>query len=304
MLMTDDFARPENLRHHRLEVQDTMLHVAEVGEGRPLLLLHGWPEFWATWLPLMNRLQRHYRLIAPDLRGFGDSAKPDGPRDDVGANRHAADMAALIDRLGLEDVTVVGHDVGAYVSQALARNHPEAVSRLFFFNCPTATVGGRWVHGGQVNEIWYQSFQRLDLAVKLVGASRESCRDYFKHFLTHWSHRKDAFDSVLEMWVDNFMKPGSLQGGFNWYISANAGRLEAIDGIAPVPTTITHPTAVFWGRHDPVLRSEWAEFVPMSFSNATVSFAEDAGHFVHVEAPDEACRALLGFLAEDGGPSS
>ncbi len=77
--MSSDFATPPGLRHRQIAVRDTTLHVAEVGSGTPVLLLHGWPEFWATWLPLMNRLHGGFRLIAPDLRGFGDSAKAAPP---------------------------------------------------------------------------------------------------------------------------------------------------------------------------------------------------------------------------------
>ena len=74
---------------------------ADRAPGKPLLLLHGWPEFWLTWEPVMTRLADRFTLIAPDLRGFGDSDKPDGP---YGPDQHAADMLALMDALGLEQV--------------------------------------------------------------------------------------------------------------------------------------------------------------------------------------------------------
>ena len=290
--MSRDFAVPPGLRHREVRVRDTLLHVAEIGDGPPVLLLHGWPEFWMTWLPLINRLHGQYRLIAPDLRGFGDSAKSPAPRSDVGANSHADDMAGLLGALGLDQVGVVGHDVGAYVAQGLARRHPRLVERLLLFNCPTASVGGAWVHDGQVNEVWYQAFQQLPLAEALVGASRESCALYLGHFLTHWCHRKDAFQPAFELWVENFMKPGNWRGGFDWYRSQNAARLAAIDG-HPTPSVPVHqPTRVHWGRHDPILKSEWAAFVPEHFDDARVSFCESAGHFVHVEAPDEAAQVF------------
>jgi pimeloyl-ACP methyl ester carboxylesterase len=63
--MSSDFALPPGLRHRQVVVRDTMLHVAEVGDGPAVLLLHGWPEFWMSWLPLMNRLHGEFRLIAP-----------------------------------------------------------------------------------------------------------------------------------------------------------------------------------------------------------------------------------------------
>lgn len=277
--------------------REVALHVAETGSGPPLLLLHGWPEFWATWEPLMVRLRDRWRLIAPDLRGFGLSAKPDpGPSDQAGADVHADDMIALLDALGLERVGLIGHDVGAYVMQRLAIRHPERVTELFFFNCPTHGIGARWREPAHINEIWYQTFHQQPFAAALIGASRAACRAYIGHILHHWSHNKGVWAPVLERWVDNFMSPGNLQGGFNWYISANAGRLAVMAGAAPKPPRIDLPTRVLWGRHDPVLKADWADVLPEYFSNLSVGFAEACGHFVHYEDPDLAASEATAFF--------
>ena len=98
------------MEHMTVRANGADFHVARTGQGAPLLLLHGWPEFWLTWEPVTARLADRHTLIAPDLRGFGDSAKPDGP---WGADAHADDMLALLDALGIENrIGVVGHDVG------------------------------------------------------------------------------------------------------------------------------------------------------------------------------------------------
>src|SRR6266496_172778 len=97
------------MKHTMVQANDASFHTVETGHGAPLLFLHGWPEFWLTWEPVMARLADRYRLIAPDLRGFGDSDKPDGP---FGPDQHAADMLALMDALDLKQAGVVGHDVG------------------------------------------------------------------------------------------------------------------------------------------------------------------------------------------------
>ena len=86
-------------------------------------MLHGWPEFWLTWEPVMTRLASRFTLFAPDLRGFGDSDKPDGPH---GPDQHAADMLALLDVLGIDQAGIVGHDVGGAAMQPLARSAPDA----------------------------------------------------------------------------------------------------------------------------------------------------------------------------------
>ena len=289
------------IQHSFVDTNGFRTHVAQCGEGPPLLLLHGWPEFWATWEPLMERLAGRYRLIAPDFRGFGESDNPlPGRSDQAGPSVLAADIEALMSAMGIEAAGFVGHDVGAYVMQRLAIEHPKRVAGLFFFNCGTHGVGARWRDPAQINEIWYQTFHQMPFAPELVGASRDTCRAYFRHFLTHWSHRKDAFDDVLERWVDNFLRPGNLQGGFNWYVSQNAGRIATMAGTAPRPPKIVQPTRVFWGRHDPVLRSAWIEFVPEYFENVEAGIAEDAGHFVHYEIPDAAAAEIDRFYRRIG----
>jgi pimeloyl-ACP methyl ester carboxylesterase len=122
----------------------------------------------------------------------------------------------------------------------------------------------------------------MHYAAALVASSRESCRAHIGHFLRHWSHQKDAFEGVLDRWVDNFMRPGNMQGGFNWYIGQNAGRLAVMAGTAQRPPRITVPTRVLWGRHDPILKADWADVLDQYFAEVEV-FADDTGHFVHYE---------------------
>src|SRR3954447_1215273 len=119
------------MEHLKVHANGAAFHVARTGEGPPLLLLHGWPEFWLTWEPVMARLAARYTLLAPDLRGFGDSDKPGGP---FGPDDHATDLLALLDALGLGQVGVIGHDVGGAVMQPLARKSPQRFCGLFFFD--------------------------------------------------------------------------------------------------------------------------------------------------------------------------
>jgi pimeloyl-ACP methyl ester carboxylesterase len=130
----------------------------------------------------------------------------------------------------------------------------------------------------------------------LVGSSRDTCRAYFAYFLAHWSHDPKTFDDELEAWVDNFMLPGNLQGGFNYYLSANAGRLAAMRGEAGPPEKIRTRTHVLWGRHDPVLKSEWSDVLGETFTDFTLDFAENSAHFVHYEEPDLAAREIEKFF--------
>jgi pimeloyl-ACP methyl ester carboxylesterase len=269
------------------------------------VLLHGWPEFWLTWQPVMTRLADRFELIAPDLRGFGDSDKPSvGPSDEAGPDVHAADVLALIDTFGLDRVGIVAHDVGAYVAQSFTRQQPERVVGLFLLDCPYPGIGRRWAEAGHLIETWYQYFHQMPWAAELVGASREACGSYVSHFLRHWAHRKDAFDDVLEAWIDNFMKPGNLQGGFNWYISSARARRAMIEGAAPETPKITVPACVRWGEHDPILPVRWADRLGEYFGDLDFAPFGGVGHFPHREAPDRTAAEIAAFFARltDGEP--
>ena len=282
--------------HFTIETGDgASLHVVVAGHGPPILLLHGWPEFWLTWEPVMARLADRFTLIAPDLRGFGDSSKPEGP---FGPAEHAADMVALIDALGFERVGVVGHDVGGAVMQALARQAPARLAGLFFFDFVYPGIGPRMGAPDRLGEIWYQSFNQMDLALTLVGASRSTCRAYIGHFLRHWAYRKEAFDEVLEAFVDAYMKPGNLAGGFAHYKAAHAARIAMMRGEAPSLAPITAPTCVCWAEHDPLFPYAWTDRLGETFADLDLAMLPGVGHFPHREDPDAAAAAIAGFFAE------
>jgi pimeloyl-ACP methyl ester carboxylesterase len=290
---------PSTWPAQRVHTNGIMLHVVRTGSGAPLLLLHGWPEFWLSWRHCIARLSDRFDLIAPDLRGFGDSDKPSlEPSVEATADIMADDLKGLIDALGIARVGLVGHDVGAYVGQAFARRYPAHTLGLFFFNCPYPGIGPRWGAPDHLIEIWYLYFHQPKFAAARVGSSREACRLYCQHFLSHWAHDPHAFDADLEAWVDNFMKPGNLQGGFNWYLSSNASRLAVIKGTEPKPPPIDVPTRVLWGRHDPILKVDWIDRLPEFFSRLELDIAEDAGHFVHYEQPDLAAREIAAFFGK------
>ena len=266
-----------------LDLSDLRLHYLRQGSGPPLLFLRGWPEWSGVWRRNLPVLAETFDVIAPDLRNFGDSRGAEA--QDVA--HYVSDIEALVDGLGLEKFGIVSHDIGGFLAQDYARKHPERLAGLFFFDCPHFGIGPRWVQGQQVREIWYQSFHQLPLALELVGASRDSCRAYFRHFLSHWAGSPDAFDgAALEDWVDNFLKPGNLAGGFRWYACANDRRLKAVATGGETPPMIDLPAYSLWGSADPILRAEWQETLNDVFTDIQLEQAPGAGHFVAWESPD------------------
>tara|TARA_R110001592_G_scaffold284964_1_gene553294 strand:- start:638 stop:1498 length:861 start_codon:yes stop_codon:yes gene_type:complete len=278
-----------------LDLPDLRLHYLRQGSGPPLVLLHGWPEWSGVWRKMIPALAEQFDVIAPDLRNFGDS-RGDEARD---VDHYVSDIEALADSLGLERFGIVSHDIGGFLAQDYARRHPERLAGLFFFDCPHFGIGPRWTQGGQLREIWYQSFHQLPLAQELVGASRDSCRAYFRHFLHHWAGSPDAFDAAaVEEWTNNFLKPGNLAGGFRWYACANDRRLKAMEAGGEDAPMIETPAHSLWGAADPILRAEWQDTLTGVFTDIRLEQAPGAGHFVAWESPDLAGERIRAFFMD------
>lgn len=281
------------MEHLTVTANGGEFHVVRVGQGRPLLLLHGWPEFWLTWEPVMQRLADRYLLIAPDLRGFGDSSKPVGA---WGAADHAADMISVLDAIGVGPVGMVGHDVGGAVMQSMARAAPDRFTGLFFFDFVYPGIGTRMGTPDRLHEIWYQSFHQMEMAPALLSSSREACELYIGHIIRHWCHRKDAFDDVMDTFVDNFLKPGNLAGGFAYYRAAHAGRIAMMQGQAPALSPIAIPTCIRWAEHDPIFPYAWTDRLGETFSDLDWACFPGVGHFPHREDPDRAVQEISRFF--------
>ncbi|MDX2157654.1 MAG: alpha/beta hydrolase [Hyphomicrobiaceae bacterium] len=281
------------------ETPDLAINYVRAGHGEPVVFLHGWPEWKRSWLHNLPVLADRFDCIAPDLRGFGRTVSRH-PRNPEGSPPQllAKDLRDLADALGLEKFAIVSHDVGSFVAQQFALAWPERVTRLFFFNCAYPGIGQRWGAWQHFPETWYQQFHQKDFAAALVGSSRETCRIYFRHFLTHWSHQKAAFEPYLEEWVDNFMSNGNLQGGFDWYIGVSRFRRRMMQEGALQTPKIKAPTYFLWGAHDPVLKWEFTDKIGDYFESYTLEKAEEAGHFVHFEVPQLANERLSAFLSD------
>jgi len=280
--------------HQYLEANGIRVHYVRHGEGFPLVLLHGWPEFWYTWRKNIPVLAGEFDVVVPDLRGFGDTDKrdlPDPPKELLG--NLVEDLHDLTDFLGFERFGMVSHDVGAYVAQGFARRYPERLGGLFFFDCPYPGIGRRWADPGSINEIWYQTFNQQPWAASLAGENRKTCETYIRHFLDHWSHQPGIFD---DLWVDNFMQPGNLQGGFDWYTGTNESRLDLIHNGPPELPKIETPTRVRWGEYDSVLKVAWADRLEDYFADLDFAPMREAGHFAHYERPDLANREISDFF--------
>ncbi len=219
------------LRDGYAEVGDQRLHYVETGEGPLVILLHGFPEFWYGWrLQLEPLAAAGFRVVAPDLRGYNLSSKPDGVAA-YASDQLVADIRGLIRERGAESAHLVGHDWGGTVAWDLAMNHPEVVDRLAILNAahPRKLSEGLH-HPGQLRKSWYFFFFDLpDLPESVVHANHW-------HFFRHFLHdaQPPYTPEEMERYVEAWSQPGAATGMINYYrASVRQSQKKAHRGDSP-----------------------------------------------------------------------
>lgn len=301
--MTTDPTRPgpSEGRSTAVEVNGVSLHVVRLGpeRGPPVVLLHGFPEFWYAWLPVARRLaDAGHRVIVPDQRGYNDSEKPSG----VAAYRLptlAADVADVIDTVTDGDdpsAHIVGHDWGAAVAWWLALDHPSRVATLAAINVPHPTVMRRTLRRswGQRRRSWYIAAVQLPRVPELVLRAGGWRR--FERTMRSSSLPGTFDDADFERYRAAWRKPGALTAALNWYRAV--GRKPP-----PVRTDpVEPPTLVLWGSQDRFLRTSMARESVAYCRAGRAVLVEDATHWIHRERPGMvADRLREGF--ERGEPT-
>ena len=203
------------LEHHTAQVNGTRLHYVRAGQGRPVMLLHGWPQTWYEWRHVVDLPAADFTVIAPDLRGFGYSGKPATGYD---AGTMAADLAALGAHLGLHDVIVIGHDWGAVFGYLYAAASPEQVSALGIVEMALPGVGVMEQAmapqpGG--NFLWHMGFQSVpDLPELLIQGKERPFLRWFEHF----AYDPSAITAAdLDEYVEAITQVGALRAGVAVY---------------------------------------------------------------------------------------
>lgn len=278
--------RPEDFKHYQAQLPEVKVHYVREGSGPPLVLLHGWPGFWWEWNKVIGPLAEGYDVIVPDLRGFGDSEKPDlTDLAKYALERTTDDQALLLDALGIDKAYIVGHDYAGIVVHKFIRKYRDRMLKAAIFDPITPDFGPFYLGFPHIAESWYSQFHQTDMSVELVTLSRAACKIYFKHFMDHWSYQAPLLtDEEMEIHVDNCMKPDNVHGGFNYYranLSINSNPWTPLD-----QTVSDLPVTMLWGVGDPVVPCTLADQVPKFYSNYTMELIQDGGHFLMVEKPD------------------
>jgi pimeloyl-ACP methyl ester carboxylesterase len=269
------------------------------GSGAGVLLLHGWPGTRLDYRDVVPLLSDAADVVAPDLRGFGESDKHRAPPAEAySADAQARRVVALIDELGLGPAVVVGYDVGSRVAQTVARLFPERV-RALVLSPPLPGAGDRVLTPQAQREFWYQAFHQLKLVEEIIDGHAPAVRSYLGHFWSHWSG--PSFEqpaAELDRLADLYRAPGAFISSIAWY---RAGSGTVATSLREMTTErheqITVPTAVLWPEFDPLFPQDWRDRLDAFFADVTVTLLPGVGHFIPREAPRELAMAIRSVLA-------
>ncbi|UPG83934.1 alpha/beta hydrolase [Luteibacter aegosomatis] len=279
------------MKHHTVKANGIRQHFVEAGEGAPVVLLHGFPETSYAWRHQIPVLAKRYRVIAPDLRGYG---KTDKPATGYDKRNMANDLAALLDHLGIDRIALVGHDRGARVATRFAKDHPRCLDRLVVMdNVPTRIVAAS-MNAKVAKAYWFFAFhQVLDLPEALI-AGREDV--WLRHFFTDWCYDPHTIEGAdFEAYVSAYREPGAVRGAMADYRAAPE---DVLQDEQDADRLIACPTMSIWGADFEAVGGTF-DMAAVWRGMATHLRAEpiaQCGHLPQEEQPEIVNGLLLDFL--------
>ncbi len=268
------------------DVNGTRIHYLVAGKGEPILLFHGYAQNSHMWRPLIGELARTNLVIAPDLRGFGRSAKPAGGYD---KKTMAQDMRALAISLGHRRVRIAGHDIGLMVAYAYAAQYRSEVDRVALMDAFLPGIGD-WTKVWLLRDLWHFHFYG-ETPLKLV-AGRE--RIYFEHFWNDFAadRTKSVSERDRRIYAKAYGQRGAMKAGFEVF---KAFAQDADDFAAFGKTKLTMPMLVLSGE------KAGGQFLidqgRMVDDNVEGVIVRGSGHWLIDEAPAQVIPKLVSFLA-------
>lgn len=266
-------------------VNDVRLHYLVAGKGEPVILLHGYAQNSRMWRPLIAELAKTRLVIAPDLRGFGQSSKPE---TGYYKKTMAQDIHALAVSLGFKRASIVGHDIGLMVAYAYAAQYPSEVDRIVLLDAFLPGVGD-WTTVWLLRDLWHFHFYGVT-PLKLV-AGRE--RIYFEHFWNDFA--ADPKHSVPEadrrFYARAYAQPGAMRAGFEVF---RAFEQDAKDFELLAQTKLTMPMLVLTGeKASGEFLIQQARLVDTNVDGVVI---KGSGHWLMEEAPQQVIPQLVAFI--------
>jgi pimeloyl-ACP methyl ester carboxylesterase len=273
------------------EVNGVRLHYMTAGQGRLIMFLHGFPEFWYAWKKQLAHFSHDYQAVAPDMRGYNLSSKP----ADVAQYELkllVEDVCALAEHLGHKRFVLAGHDWGGVVAWAFAAARPKCLDKLVIINAPHPAVFDRELrqNPAQQQASQYMLVFRTPAAEQMLSAGNFSALD---HTLLQPGIQQGYFGPEdREAYLQAWSQQGALTGGLNYYRAAHAGppaepeqRSEEL--AAQVKgLKIEVPTLVIWGEKDPYLLTGNLNGLEQYVPELTVRRVPDGSHWVIHEQPE------------------
>jgi haloacetate dehalogenase len=292
--MTDFFP---GFERRRIETSGSAINLVTGGSGPPLLLLHGYPQTHLMWRKLAPRLAGDFTVVVPDLRGYGDSAKPPAGPDNANYAKRALarDQVETMTALGFERFAVAGHDRGARVAHRLARDHPERIDRLALLDIvPTLyrfeTIDQR---AATASYHWFFLIQPGGLPERLIGAEPEF---YLRHSLRVLLGDSTVLEpEVFAEYLRCFRNPETIRATCDEYRAG--ATIDLVHDRADRGRRIEMPLLVLWGQRSSQGSGYDVLAVWRDHAETVSGRPIESGHFLPEEAPEDTYRALQGFFA-------
>jgi pimeloyl-ACP methyl ester carboxylesterase len=266
-------------------VNGVRLHYLEAGSGPPIILLHGFGETSHMWLPLIPKLARTHTVIAPDLRGSGQSSVPDSGYDKI---TMAHDIHALVESREWKSVRIVGHDIGLMVAYAYAATYPKATERVVLMDAFIPGVG-KWQNMFLLRDLWHFHFYGKTPLALVQGRERIYLEHFWNDFAADPKHSIPEADRRL--YAATFAKPRHVWAGMEWFRAFDTDNVEFAK---LAKTTLDQPMLVLSGeKSGGEFLIDQARLVDSHVEGVVV---KGSGHWLMEEAPDQVIPRLVEFL--------
>ncbi len=288
----------ESFDQRDIDTSETVIHARIGGSGPPLLLLHGYPQTHVMWHQVAPVLAEHFTVVCADLRGYGDSGKPESdPEHLVYSKRKSAlDMAEVMTALGFDSFMLAGHDRGGRVAHRLALDHPARVDKLAFLDIvPTRTIfkaTNQAIATGYYH--WFFLIQPNGLPERLIGGDPVF---YLQSKLSHWG--KGGLElfapEALEEYERCFKDPDVIHASCEDYRAGAS--IDLVHDEADLTARIRCPVHALWGLHGMMERhfnvvACWRERSAAEVTGKALL----CGHFLPEEQPEATANELLVFF--------
>jgi pimeloyl-ACP methyl ester carboxylesterase len=267
------------------DVNGVKLHYLIAGKGDPILLLHGYAETSRMWLPLIAKLASNHTVVAPDLRGFGQSS---APPDGYTKAAMARDIHALMVKLGYPKVRLVGHDIGLMVAYAYAAQYPAEVDRIVLMDAFLPGVGD-WKNVWLLRDLWHFHFYGKTPLALVTGRERI----YLEHFWNDFAAdpKKSLSEADRKFYASEYARPGHMAAGMEVF---RAFEKDAADFAGFAKTSLPMPMLVLSGEK--AGGNFLIEQGRLVAGNVEGVIVKGSGHWLMEEAPDQVIPKLVEFL--------